>query len=825
MKELLDKVRANLKVGRDLKEGIDSQQWNELLNRYSHFADSRDEQGFIIDSQVHITDFNTPRPCLHLLASNHFNEYGTWGSFWDQFNGGFSCLDSVMAGKMTSHLDTNYVPTAPEVQDVRRFFIYEDKQAWPMFMIPHFEEEKYSEQECIQGLDYHIVRATRSELRCELKVFVHPNDPMEIWAIRISNLSSRERTLNWFSSVRVNIDSFPFYYFVPRVVCEGLYENGGLVFLNHDKGNRHKRHAFFLSYPNFDRFDMMGEVFDGIGGRAVIPASVQAGRCRNSLGLQPYAGLTAAAQFNAVLKPQECRQWICAYGSCPYEKDKRTEYLERVKSTILKNYEHVFESLSKTWKRKVSAFVVKTSDTDFDRYFNIWSRYQARNQTRFVRALDKIGYRDILQDLLGICDFEQEYVRTMLLRTLCYQSQDGRAIRQYSKFKGSGHDMRMYMDSPGWIADLLVRYLKESGDFSILDEQVPYFDMNKLEPGEKIGSVYEHAIKAVRCLVSNTGFNGLCKIGYGDWNDALSGIGGEKGVSVWLSCLCVYAAQRMCELARYRGDGEIEKEMSEIAETISERVNQYAWDGNWYIYAINGQGKAIGSKSNSEGKIHLNVNTWAIFTGIAKKAGRDKQVWEAIEKLATPFGHRLIWPSYTLASREDVGRIADQKPGMFENGSIYTHGESFYLFALISANKIRQCYESFMRTIPSSLIQDIATGPRHQQSNFTVGPDHENYGAQLFSNFTGSVSWYRRVAEKLIGIETEFDSLSFVPRGCELWGEYQVKKVWRGRRILAKFKNANIERYTVRINGEKIDSNTVPFEKLSAETENIIEVS
>ena len=121
----------------------------------------------------------------------------------------------------------------------------------------------------------------------------------------------------------------------------------------------------------------------------------------------------------------------------------------------------------------------RTPAEDFDRYFNIWSKYQARNQTRFVRALDKIGYRDILQDLLGICDFEREYVRTMLLRTLHYQSEDGRAIRQYEKFPGSGHDMRMYMDSPVWIPDTLVTYIKETGDFSILKEKVGFFDMDK----------------------------------------------------------------------------------------------------------------------------------------------------------------------------------------------------------------------------------------------------------------------------------------------------------------------------------------------------------
>ncbi len=821
IKKVLEKVRKNIRDGKEISQGISEYEWRELLERYSSFSDMK-EDGFIFSGEVRIKDFNTPRPCLHLLASNHCNEYGTWGSFWDQFNGGFSCLDSVLAGKMTSHLDTNYVPTAPEVQDVRRFFIYESGRSWPMFPLSCFEEERYDGLECIEGLDYHIVRATREQLQCELKVFVHPDKPMEMWAITIRNIGEENRSFSWFSSLRVNIDSFPFYYFVPRVVCEGLYENDALVFLNHDKGNKHKRQAFFASDIPFDGFDMMGEVFDGIGGRGMIPLAVRSGKCSNSLGLQPYAGLVAAVQFKSVLKPNEQKRWVCVYGSCPYDEDERKKYIEDVRADLC-NYDGNFERLKEIWKKKVFSFVVRTKDEEFDRYFNVWSRYQARNQSRFVRALDKIGYRDILQDLLGICDFESEYVRRMLLKTLSYQLEDGRAIRQYSKFRGGGHDMRMYMDSPGWIADLLVRYLKESGDFSILEEQVPYFDMELLDPGDKTGSVYEHALKGVRSLADNTGFNGLCKIGYGDWNDALSGIGGEKGVSVWLSCLCVYAAQRMYELSSYLGHSDIASEMSDIVKTMTDRINEYAWDGNWYIYAINGKGVPIGSDKNAEGKIHLNVNTWALFTGIAKAGGREDKVWKSIEKLATAFGHRLIWPSYTARSREDVGRIADQKPGMFENGSIYTHGESFYLYALITAGKIRECYDGFMSTIPSSLIQDISTGPRHQQSNFTVGPDHVNYGAQLFSNFTGSISWYRRVAEKLIGLESDFDSLIVTPNGCELWGTYQVRKVWRGKKILVDVRCESTSDYKVKLNGKDV-GNRIEFEKLSSETENVIEI-
>ncbi len=815
-------IKENLKAQKEPKEGISDELWEKVLNHYSEFIDKTDKDGFLISSVVKVKNFYTPRPLLHLMCSNHFEEYGIWGSFWDQFCGGFSCLDSVLAGKMSAYHDTNYVPTAPEMQDTRRFFVYEDGSAWPMFPIGNYEDDEYSKTVCLQGLDWQTISANRNNLYCELKVIIHPNYPCELWKITIQNKSDKYREIRWFSTIRINIDSYPFYYFVPRVVCEGIVENGALVFLNHDKNNKHQRHAFFTSVPAFDKFDMMGEVFDGITGRAPIPPTVQRGSLTNSLGLQPYAGLIASAQFNVSLSPNETQQWVLIFGSCPYQSSARKEYIEKIKAEC-EHIDKVENDLNKIWKQKIYAHCCKTPDKEFDRYFNIWSRYQARNQARFVRALDKVGYRDIMQDLIGVCSFESKYVRKMLIRSLHYQLPDGRAIRQYEKFKGGGHDLRMYMDSAGWIPDILTQYLKETGDFEILDEKVPYFDMKTLQPDKNnTGTVYEHASKAVLSLFENTGFHGLCKIGYGDWNDALSGIGGQNGVSVWLSCLCVYAAQKMSELAKFIGKPEDADMFENIVKTMTNRINQHGWDGRWYIYAINWKGNPIGSSKNSEGKIHLNVNTWAIFTGIARSANRDQIVWKSIEEnLYTPLGYKLLAPAYTLKSRDEVGRIADQKPGMFENGSIYTHGLAFYLYALVRAGKIKQCYDWFTKTIPSAYVQEISTSPKHQQSNFTVGDEHPNYGIQLFSGFTGSLPWYRRVAEELLGVIPQFDLLLINPHHTIPWEEYSVRKLWRGKEILVKFKKVDTAQVSVKLNGEFI-SKEISLNKLT--NKNIIEV-
>ncbi len=778
---LVARCRENLKAGRMLLAGLSPAEAEAVQTRYASFDDTLDREGFLTASEVVLRTPRTPRPFVHILSTNHYELFNQWASFWDQNGGGFSALDSAMAGKMTSHLDTNYVPTSPELQDIRNFYVHEEGRAWPMFPLVGYEDEKYERWSCRQGMDRVRIEVTRDGLASRLLAFVHPDQPLEIWRLTLANRRKAARTISWFLRVRVNIDTYPSRYFVPRVVCEGVIEDEAMVFINNDKGNKHPRTAFLMSDATMDGFDMMNEVFEGGPGRAPVPEAVRCGACFNTLGLQPYAGLIAAAQFKTRLEPGEERSWTIVFGSAPNDKAERRAWLKRVRVEVLSSADKALAQLDYVWRTKVLANAVRTPDRQIDRYYNIWSRYQLRNQSRYIAALDKVGFRDIMQYLMGSTDFEAPFVRAALRHSLKYQLPSGLAYRQYEKFTGSGHDGRLYHDMPTWIPDTLIRYVKETGDRAFLDEIVPFLDEKTQQPSETDNdTVYEHARRAIRFVSSQTGYHGLCRIGYGDWNDSISGIGGEKGVSVWLSMACVYASKLMSELAAWLGRDGDRKEFLRIAQSLTDCINEHAWDGEWYIYAINGQGEPIGSRHSPEGKVHLNVNTWAIFSGVAAAAGREEQVWKTIESLGTPLGHLLLKPPYTAKSRASVGRIADIMPGMFENGSMYLHGESFYLWALVCAGRADDWHREIFKTLASNFVPDISTCPPHQQPNFAVGPDHVSWGMNFFSNFTGSVGWYRKTVEKIIGVIPDFDGLRIAPMPPKAWDHYQVKRKFRG---------------------------------------------
>lgn len=368
-----------------------------------------------------------------------------------------------------------------------------------------------------------------------------------------------------------------------------------------------------------------------------------------------------------------------------------------------------------------------------------------------------------------------------------------------------------------------MRYLQETGDFEFLQEPIAFLNESTLQPDpDNTGTVYDHACRAVRSVYNTTGHHGLCAIGYGDWNDALSGIGGQNGASIWLSCACVHASNLMASLAKHLNRDDDYTEFTDMSQTMTARINEHAWDGQWYIYAINNRGVPIGSSSSDEGKIHLNVNTWALFTGVAKAAGREDIVWKSIEQLATPVGHMLLKPPYTQASRDNVGRIADQIPGMFENGSIYSHGESFYLYALIRHGMVDHWYHEICKTLPSNQVPDISTGPGHQQSNYFIGPDHTDFGANLFSNFTGSVPWYRRGIELALGVTPEFTGLRIAPNPPKNWDVYEVLRNFRGARIHIRCHKGEQQRIT--FDGRDCEE-LIPADRFQAGKEHVVDVT
>jgi len=816
---LVRRARRNLAAGKSPRAGFSQATAQLLAARYSHFADIRDEEGFLADSALVVTRPDTPRPWLHLLCSAHDDVYGVMGSFWSPTGLGFLCYDSVLAGPITSHKDTSYVPTCPRSTDAREFYLREEgaggkARIWHMLPQVGRDMEDYSGYTCRFGVGWVTTEAARNQIHSRLRVFVPVHDTCEVWTITLTNRSKRSRKVKLFTRVNWGLDSHPSYYFDPRMTSMGdhLKDLRAIVALNMHKANALPRAGFMMSSAAFKGFDLSGEEFTGGGYYRPFPRAVEEGRCRNSTGLQPYMGLVGALQFDVNLPPGGSRTLHILVGRTDLDKRAYRRHLSALRRKFLSadGVEREFRAMQQAWRAKLSRVVLRTPDEEVDRTYNIWLKYQQHNTARFIRALDQVGYRDILQDILGICNFDPEYVRNFLPIVLNYQLRDGRAIRQFFKYPDTNapNDERMYGDSPAWIADTLVTYLEETGDLALLDEQVGFYDLETHRRDNTVKkSVYEHAVIALEGLFENRGQRGLCRIGYGDWNDAMDGLSKRgEGVSTWLSAALIFAAQRMLSLARYLGDERTAALMERIISVTTKAINDNAWDGHHYVFGFNDDGVAIGSETSEEGRMHCTVNAWTLFTGVAAAAGREEKVLRAFERLWTPIGTASLDIPYTAKSRDLAGRIADMAAGQFENGAVYTHGHSFFIYALAATGRADQAYREMKLSMPGNTFPDIATGPPHQQSNFAVGPSHPHFGMNPYSNFTGSTAWYLKTMDKMVGILPDFDGLRIAPSAPSAWKEYQVRKQFRGvdYRFTFHHTSGKSRVRSVKVNGEAL---------------------
>ncbi len=798
---LTAKARRNLAAGRSPRAGFSSAHVAALEEHYSTFEESRDSEGFLTGSCLTIHRPDTPRPWLHLLCSPHDRAYGVMGSFWDQTGLGFLCYESVLAGPVTSHKDASYVPTAPRSTDVREFHLREDGRGgatiWHMLPQVGREAEAYEGHRCRQHPGWIEVESSRNRIRSHLRVFIPTDDTCEVWTITLKNESTRQRKLKLFARVNWGLGSHPSYYFDPRVTSQGDYlrDLRAIVALNHHKANALPRTGFMMSSVAFATFDLSGEEFSGGGHFRPFPRAVQEGSCRNSVGLQPYLGLVGALQFNVSLAPRASRTVHVLVGRTEMGEADCRRHLSRLREKFFsdRGVEREFRRMQDAWRQKLSRVQLRTPDEEVDRTYNVWLKYQQHNTARFTRALDQVGYRDVLQDMLGLCNFNPEYVRSFLPIALNHQLRDGRAIRQFFKYPGTNasNDERMYGDSPVWIADTLVTYLEETGDFGLLDEQVGFYDLETHRQDNRAKKpVYQHAIMALEGLFENRGQKGLCRIGYGDWNDAMDGLSKRgEGVSTWLSAALIFGAQRMLSLARHLDGTRLADSMERIIATLTKAINDNAWDGDHYVFGFNDDGIAIGSQSSEEGRIHATVNAWMLFTGVAAAAGREEKVLTALKRLWTPIGTASLDIPYASQSRDVAGRIADITGGQFENGAVYTHGHSFLLYGLAVTGRAEQAYDELKLCLPGNTFPDIATGPPHQQSNFAVGPTHPNFGMNLYSNFTGSTAWYLKTIDQMIGVLADFDGLRIAPVAPSAWREYELRKRFRGTDYRFRFQH------------------------------------
>lgn len=450
-------------------------------------------------------------------------------------------------------------------------------------------------------------------------------------------------------------------------------------------------------------------------------------------------------------------------------------------------------------------------DKNAERFINVWLKNQINLTFRYDRGGQKlmVGYRDGLQDSWGYMLIDPARAVEGVLFCLSYMYPDGRCPRQISRFNNE-HDVRDFSDSPIWAPIALNSYIRETGDFAVLDRVIPFCD------SDETATVEDHVWRALDYMYRDRAANGLVRMRGGDWADGLEGINkyGADATSVWVTVAAYYAQRMMAEIYGARGDEDKKDEMLRRNADYKEAVNTAGWDGNWLCYAFFEDGEPIGSARNLEGKIWLNPQTWGIFSGIVDDPDRIRRMDKAVSRyLLTPFGSLVLYPPYVFYGERN-GRLQNQNPGTFLNSAVYNHAASFKVFADVARGDYDDALDTFSRCLPNHPDNPDTrrTSEPFAVGNVYYGPDHQRQGMNLFSWFTATPSWLIHGGyEEILGVKAGFRGVEITPHVPVDWQSYSVHKEYRGTSYEIEFVRA--EEKGIFVDGKQIEGNVVLSDK------------
>ena len=503
------------------------------------------------------------------------------------------------------------------------------------------------------------------------------------------------------------------------------------------------------------------------------------------------------------LKSGECiKRTVVSAADEDFDKIKASSK----KLTDSASAEAAFSEVMAYWEKELDYNTCSLPDKNMERFLNVWLKNQLAMTYLYNRAEYNGGYRDVLQDCWGAMLINPKHSIRRAIEAMGFIYPDGHGIRSYDS-RGGISIKDHFVDCPLWAPCTFAQYIKETGDFSVLDIEAPY-----LGSDEK-GTVEEHLWRLLEYPYTHRGANGLTLMYDGDWLDGLTGINQNgTATSAWATIQAFWAQNLMAEIYEAKGELDKAKLLRERSAEYKKIVREVAWDGKWYVYGFKSDGLPVGSSKCAEGKIYLNPNTWAIFTGLEDDPKRIELIrYSIFTYLSTPYGSLINYPPYV--NDLTCGRIGSQVPGSFANSAVYLHAASFEIFAKTKIGANNEAQDLFMRLLPNHIDNPDCrrTSEPYCTGNVHYGPNNERFGMNLFSWFTATPAWLIHGGfDEILGVKAGFDGLHIKPCVPDDWNEYQVKRLYRDKEYFLNFYKSN-DKKGIYANGKFIGDSIIPL--------------
>ncbi len=793
---------------------------------FGHFDDARREYV--------ITTPKTPYPWINYLGAEQF-----FGIISHQA-AGYCFYRDARLRRLTRFRYNN----VPADAGGRYFYIHEDGDVWsPSFMPVKAQLDSF---ECRHGMGYTRITGSRNGIEASCLFMVPVSANCELHHVRITNNSDRARSMKLFSFVEFCLwNAQDDATNLQRNFSTGEVEVvGSTIYHKTEYRERRDHFAFYHVNAELAGFDTDRESFVGLYngyGEADVPS---AGTPKNSVasGWAPVGSHCLAVE----LKPGESKTFTFILGYIENPEEEKWEAAGVINKRRAQEMIAQFDSDAKLekaeaelrakWDGLLGIYEVDSPDEKLNRMVNIWNPYQcmvtfnmSRSASYFETGIGRgMGFRDSNQDLLGFVHQVPERARERIIDIASTQFPDGSAYHQYQPLtkRGNNDIGSGFNDDPLWLILGVSAYIKETGDFSILDEQVP-FDNDESNQA----SLMEHLKRSFDHVLNNLGPHELPLIGRADWNDCLNlncfsrtpdesyqttaNQEGRTAESIFIAGMFCHIGPMYAELVEKRGDAAEAGRAKAAIQKMHDTVLEHGWDGEWFLRAYDYFGNKVGSNECEEGKIYIEPQGYCVMAGIGKETGQAIKALDAVkERLDTKYGIVLVNPAYTKYHVE-LGEISSYPPGYKENAGIFCHNNPWVMIAETVVGRPERAFEYYKKITPAYLedISEIHRTEPYVYSQMIAGKDAERHGEAKNSWLTGTAAWnFVAASQYLLGVRPELDGLCVQPCLPKDIPTFTVTRKCRGATYVIQVKNSGsggAARLTV--DGKAIDGTLVPY--------------
>jgi cellobiose phosphorylase len=796
--------------------------------------------GFFDDAKKEyvITTPTTPYPWINYLGSQEFF------SLISNTAGGYSFYKDAKLRRITRYRYNN-VPL--DLGGGRYYYLYDEGDFWSPGYAP--VKRKLDSYECRHGMGYTKITGKRNNISTEVTFFVPLNFNGEVHKVIISNTGDTKKQVKLFSFLEWCLwnalddqTNFQRNYNTGEVEVEG-----SVIYHKTEYKERRDHYAFYSVNTEIAGFDSDRESFIGTYNGFGDPQAVVNGKSNNSIadGWSPIA----SHSLDITLLPGEIKEYVFILGYVENASDDKWESKNVINKrkakdminrfTTSKDVDNALKELRGHWDELLSKYNVESHDDKLNRMVNIWNQYQcmvtfnlSRSASYFESGIGRgMGFRDSNQDLLGFLHQIPERARERIIDLASTQLEDGGAYHQYQPLTKRGNDEigGNFNDDPLWLILAVVAYIKETGDYEILDVMTPYDnDMDKAEP------LKGHIKRAFDHVIHNVGPHGLPLIGRADWNDCLNlncfstepgesfqtstSKDGRVAESVMIAGMFTYIGAEYVKLIKKCGNEEEASRANKEVTKMKDIIMEHGFDGEWFLRAYDDFGRKIGSKECEEGKIFIESQGFCVLGGCGIDNGLAIKALDAVEeRLGTKYGLVLNNPAFTSYYVE-YGEISTYPAGYKENAGIFCHNNAWIMCAEAVVGRGNKAFDYYTRIAPAYTeeFSEIHRMEPYVYSQMVAGKDAKRFGEAKNSWLTGTASWnFVAISQFILGVIPDFDGLIIDPAIPISWDEYKVTRVFRGDTYEIYIKNPYHVSKGVKeviLDGEKIKGNIIPVQ-------------